>query len=368
MQSRLCRRRSAITFDLGAAGARACQLETRGAQPAVRDALEVDWPLNPDPDVEPTRDAACLARLAGQADFRGRNVALVLSPPDVRFLALRLPENALAQDEARVIEALTWEMSRETRDDLGEFEIRYWRLPQGHHLGLNVMATMTSSSAAAGWFDELRAQQLNLRRITVSPWALARLAARSWDHGETDLWGILDLGLRHATMTTLVGNVPTYIRTLSDSPGCWTTRLADRLDTSYDAADQLKRRHGIEPGTRGLRDSRHGGALLDAPDLPEVMFCLLKDPLEALASDVEKCFTYVLQNFTDLSVRRLVLAGGGAKLRGLAPYLGQKLGIAVETLGGNGADQQDSPAGVLGKVRPQAAACLGAAVLDLEGS
>ena len=358
MFSRFRLRNSAITFDVGAAGIRAHQMAARGSQLTRRDSLRLELlpaQLEEDQGLPPP-DYSRLARLVGQGNFTGNEIGLVLSPPEVRFCALRLPKNALAQPEQRVRQALAWEVAREMRADASELEVRYWQLPPGHHQGLNVMAVALP---------------------------MVHLASRMWTPAENELWGVLDLGFRRTTLTVVLGRVPAYIRSLPVSSDLWTRRLAEGFEVAHAGAERIKRMHGIQPGERGIRPPQPNQPLRGARDTPSVVFGLLREPLDDLTNQVNRCFSYVLQNFSDVSASRLLLAGGGAHLRGLAAYLELQLDVSVTPLasdaqaarGAPGPDREgEAPAEPPRWERPlpdttigpEAAATVGGALLGLE--
>ena len=385
MFSRFRLRNSAITFDVGAAGIRAHQMAARGSQLTRRDSLRLELlpaQLEEDQGLPPP-DYSRLARLVGQGNFTGNEIGLVLSPPEVRFCALRLPKNALAQPEQRVRQALAWEVAREMRADASELEVRYWQLPPGHHQGLNVMAVALPIKQALGWHELFARDRLRLRRIDVSPCALVHLASRMWTPAENELWGVLDLGFRRTTLTVVLGRVPAYIRSLPVSSDLWTRRLAEGFEVAHAGAERIKRMHGIQPGERGIRPPQPNQPLRGARDTPSVVFGLLREPLDDLTNQVNRCFSYVLQNFSDVSASRLLLAGGGAHLRGLAAYLELQLDVSVTPLasdaqaarGAPGPDREgEAPAEPPRWERPlpdttigpEAAATVGGALLGLE--
>ncbi len=379
MLSRFRSRNSAITFDLGTAGIRAFQLATRGGHLSTRDCLRLDLlpPHDRADDQPPPPDYSRLARLVGQGSFSGSDVALVLSPPEVRFCTLRLPKKALAQPETRIREALAWEVAREMRADAHQLEVRYWQLPPGHQQGLNVMAVALPIERALSWYELFARDRLRLRRIDVSPCALTHLACRMWTPATNELWGILDLGYRRATLTVVLGQVPTYIRLLSASSDSWTGRLAHAFEVAHAVAEQIKRAHGIRPVERGSRAPQPNQPWLHAEDVPSVVFGLLREPLDDLTHEIKKCFAYVLQNFRDVAASRLLLAGGGANLRGLASYLEHELGLRVAPLTNALAGQtparscQSEPLPWKRPlpdttVQPEAAAAVGGAIRDVE--
>jgi type IV pilus assembly protein PilM len=368
--SRFRSRNSAITFDVGAAGIRAFQVTARGSHVARRDSLRLDLLAGKHAAEGPAPDYGRLARLVGQGSFSGNDVALILSPPEVRFYALRLPKKALTQPENRLREALAWEVAREMRADAHALEVRHWPLPPGHQQGLNVMAVALPIERALEWYDLLGHEGLRLRRLDVSPCALVHLARRIWTPAENELWGVLDLGFRRATLTVVLGETPAYIRTLPTSCGQWTQRLAEAFEVESAEAEQIKRAHGIQPSDRGIRAARLDQALLKAQDIPNVIFGLLRESLDDLTREINLCFAYVVQNFRDANASRLLLAGGGAKLGGLAEYLEIQLGLPVMALSSDSpADPRPWERPLAGlKLEPEAAVALGGAILDAEAA
>lgn len=368
MVSWLHTRRSAITFDVGSAGLRACQLTRRGATPGLQDLLQLD--LMPTPEGEdlpaPLPDPALVARAVGQGRFCGSDVALVLSPPDVQFFPLRLPEQALRQEPEKLHQALRWEVAQQTRGAADELEVRAWPLPRGRTQDANLLAVATSAKAAAAWCDQLAAHGLHVRRIDVSPCALVRLATLAWSPAAQELWGVLDLGLRHATLTVVVGTTPAYVRTLTQTPHQWTCKLAKTFEVSYAVAEQLKREHALQPTERGFRPGPGAQNLLQSPELGGVLTNVLRDALQSLAAQVGRCFSYVMQGFPDQPVSRLLLAGGGAALGGLVPLLEAELGVPVAHLVETQADVPARPGHP--QLDARAAAVYGGALLDLEAA
>jgi type IV pilus assembly protein PilM len=369
MVSRLFTRRSAVTFDLGAAGIRACQFAQRGAVPQVCDvlALERGYAADADTPVLPPVDAGQLARLMGQGRFAGRDVALVVSPPEVQFYPMRLAEAVLSQPPARVIQALAWEVAHQSRTGPEELEVRYWQLPTPRGHEPNVMAVALARRLAEEWCTAAARQGLTLRRIDVSPCAVVKVACQFWQPAPTDLWGVLDLGLRHATLTVVLGTVPVYVRSMAVSAHQWTRQVAAAFEVPYAVAEQLKREHGVAATARGVRGSGGGHSLLHARDLGSALSSILSEPLRTLANDVARCFAYVMHAYPDGAVKRLYLAGGGSELRGLPALLQKELDIPVQRLARDADTPAANPLSPM-PLAPRGAAALGGALLDLEAA
>jgi len=104
---------------------------------------------------------------------------------------------------------------------------------------------------------------------------------------------------------------------------------------------------------------------------------LLREPLDDLVHEINKCFAYVMQNFPDVNPNRLLLAGGGAKLCGLAPWLQLQLGLSAAPLtNADGHDTANPPTQTRPSrwqrplahttIHPDTAAAVGGAILDLD--
>jgi Tfp pilus assembly PilM family ATPase len=377
---------SAVTLDVGAAGIRACQVRRRKGHLRLCDRLGHERPLPLEP-VEPNLpplEPVQLERLIARGNFQGRNIALVLSPPEIQFYPLRLPPALLAQPEERIQQAVKCEVAQESRNS-ADLEVRYWPLPAARSQQPNIMAAVTPAQTAAQWCDLAERCRLHLRRIDVTPCALVAAACRDVTPATGEIWGVLDLGLRHSVLTVVIGTVPAYVRVLSVSTHDWTCQLAQAFEIDYAVAEQLKREHGVgtpaaallspaaQPagGARGAaRTATSAGTLLNAADLPTAVSTILRRSLKTLTHEVGRCLSYVLQTYPDLTLSRLFLAGGGAAAHGLAAALEAALDVPVKViaLGPARPTGDERAGGPTADAPPEFAAAIGGALLDLENS
>jgi len=344
-------------FDVGAAGIRAAQAQTRGGQALIRDALRIDLPAATN-DTTESPDCGRLARILAQGRFRGAGVGLVLSTPEAQFHALQAPPGLLATSPEKVQEALRWEIARETRTEPEELEARYWRLPPGHREGLNVMGVSVSAPLMRQWAEAFAAQDLELRRVDTAPCALARAALRAAPPEARTVWSVVDLGHRRTTIVVLVGDTPVYVRAAAISSQDWTRRIAEAFQVSETEAEQIKREIGIQRAERGLRSSPGAGDPRLSRDLPGLVFNVLRESLDSLVQTVRMCLSYALESYADAAAERVVLVGGGVELPGLADYLAMFLDLDTRVL----STGPDAP----NRMDSVSAAAVGAALLDLE--
>lgn len=346
---------SAVVFDVGAASVRAAQVVRRGGRLHIRDRMSVAA------GSEQEIDVARLARLFGQADFSGSDVALCLSARQVGFHVLRLPDKVLQQPVEQIQDVIALEVAREARGDPSDWETRFWRLPTRG--GPNIAAAAVRRALLLQWDASFRQAGLSLRRVEVAPCALVRLATQQWAAGPADAWGVLDLGQRQTTLTVVVGATPSYVRGLRCTGDTLTRRLALAYQLEPAEAEELKRTHGVQAADDSADTPDPQRALRHVADLPLVNFHLLREALDGLVREIAACFSFALQGDGEVNVRRLVLAGGGARLRGLRDWLELQLGLPVVELS-TASGPWDAPSPE--SIEPDDAAALGAALLDLE--
>lgn len=340
-------RRSAVVFDVGAAGVRAVQASSVGGQHRLRDALCLRRPLVGEDGKTPTpaEVAGLAARMIGQGRFIGREVGLVLAPPDVHFHALRVADSLLNQPSAAVCEALAWEVAKELRAEATELEVRYWPLPPNHRQGLNVMSVSMARAQARGWVQHFADAGLGLRRIDVAPCTLLEFAQNAGQAPSQGLWVIIDLGLAKTHITVLIDQTPVYIRSIETRGDAWTREIAQSFDLEYAEAEALKRRHGLLSASGD-------------DDLRNALRRALNEPIEALIHETTLCCRYIGQSYVGRPVERVLLAGGGAHLPGLAERIQTVLDVPVAALRSD----------LIPAAQSELISCVGGALRDLEAA
>lgn len=360
---------SAVTFDVGRSGVRAAQVAARGRNRIAAETLRVELPAaairstDPNPPPDPQR----LARMLEQGRFRGEAIGLVLSPPDVHYHALRLPDAALRQPPERVHQALAWEVARETRTEPGELEVRYWLLPEGHREDVNVMAVAVRSAQANELARNAAGCGLRLKALTVSAPALVQSAGLLFEPEANDLWGILDLGMHRTQIIAVVGQTPVYVRSVAVSGDEWTRRLAEGFEASYAEAERIKRDYGISAESRLEPKPGRDEPLVLEEGVAAICHRLLQDSLQKLLRELNVCLSYVLQYYPRATPTRLILAGGGAELRGLDEYIETVSGVRTMVLRGAACERPGrGVGGVYADLTPGNAVAIGAGLLELE--
>lgn len=97
-----------------------------------------------------------------------------------------------------------------------------------------------------------------------------------------------------------------------------------RLELSYAEAERIKKAYGIpESGS---------GELIENKIAPGQLLSLLRPPAEKLAGEIERSFDFYREESSGMKVNKIILSGGGSRLKGLERFLSAGLGIEVERI------------------------------------
>lgn len=148
---------------------------------------------------------------------------------------------------------------------------------------------------------------LHVARVDLASFALLRAAARLDDQVEA----IVDIGAHATTVVIHREGEPLIVRTVPRGGAEITDTIAKRLDLSFEAAEDLKRRVGLLAG--------------QDPGVTDV----IAGAVRPLTNEIRSSFAYLTAGDQPARVERLGLTGGGCALPGLADVLSTDLGVEV---------------------------------------
>ncbi|MBK8915615.1 MAG: pilus assembly protein PilM [Phycisphaerales bacterium] len=311
-------------------------------------------------------------RLIEQGGFRGSEASVALKPPDVAFFPARLPDSVTTASRAQCLTVLRFEAARQAQCPPDALEVDFWPLPPGNRMGNNVLIVSVQQSVVERWTDFCAAIGLRLTRVDVAPCAFTRLMQRRAAEGGAEdraLWGILDMGHAHATLTIGMGVTAVYVRPISITGATYTQAICGALSIDFPTAEMLKRRYAPRPAAVALQtasspaeEAPRGQRWTDAMgELATALEPVLRNRHKALAVEVERAFSYVMESYPDAPAGALFLCGGGARLAGLGESLSDALGVQAALL-------DPAQAGVRspGESLAGVATCVGLALGDFE--
>ncbi len=334
--------RSLVAVDRGSSSLRAIQLTRSRDGVRVVHWLNLEQPLSGPEDAPSestvTKRTPSLSSTAGLDQFDSRRAGLLMGSSEVEYCLLTVPEAVWKQDPSVLVQAIRWEVGRQLSRPIEDAELGAWPLPAPMGGGANAMAVAASRTAVSAALESLGADPCECEWVEPAAPAVIRACRSSAQNSQGEIWGVLDLGFSAHRLYAAVESVPVFARQVRGSGKAWTELIATGLRTDSRVAEYYKRKCGVSADGAGCRTLM--GAI-DRPDqdaMPGVLLSLLKTSLGEMLADIERAFSFVMEQYPRRQAGSLVLVGGGARMPGLPEWIARELGIPV-TLA--------SPSGVL---------------------
>ena len=352
------RDQAVVSVEITSSGVRALKLGSEGSRRVL---LGYEWRPLPPPDA---RDARCtaldgaireIAALAGGDDVELR---VVVEGRGLLLRNLQLPP--MPREEIAAAVRFRWtELSQDPIDrvclDIASYGSQ-----------VNRGAPRTEVLLAAMGRDELDAILQTFARAglvprAVIPYGVALATLPRGEHNPERLQLVLDIGGARTTLALVKGNRLVMAREFDLGGHTFSHALKRELGVSADEAEKLKIVHGLPQ----VGDPVEAGT--DPSDIASILNTL-RPVAERLVAEVKRSVAFTQEERGERPIARILLAGGGAQLRGLDRVLAEELDAPVEQWRpldpGNSVDPAPVPGG--GRCAVPAAAfwsatCLGGA-------
>src|SRR5690606_8627481 len=186
--------------------------------------------------------------------------------------------------------------------------------------GMRVLACATHKARVKGLLDVLDRQGAEPRALlaapAIYPWVIERLEAAA-----SASLAILDVGHERTDLCVIAGGRAAFARTLARGGRLLTDAIARTWQLGAEQAEQAKHQDGFVA-------SRAEPAVSEA--WRRIDECL-RPELGALARELRQSLAGCRAK-AGVTVDRILLVGGGSRLRGLPSFLAEELGIRVDRL------------------------------------
>ena len=307
-----------IGVDIGSSAVRAAELALGGGPPSLVRIAQVPLPPGAvengevrDPDVV----AESLRELWGKGRFKARDVVLGVGNQRVVVREVTLPW--LAPKEMR--ESLPYQVQEfvpiPVEDAVLDYQIVEELQQDGKH-----MARMLLVAAQKVMIQQIvraaEAAKLKPVGLDLIPFAIMR-SVGSLDGGALDEdvgdEVVIDIGADITSICVHSGGLPRFVRILPSGGRDITQAVARTLSLSDEEAERLKRGRGDEA---------------DAAMTEEVMR-VAAGRGSSFVDEIRSSLDFYQSQMPGASVGRVLVTGGGSKLRGLLPLLDERLAPGV---------------------------------------
>ena len=291
------------------------------------------------------QDTFCdlLPRALQSNGFAGRQAVATLPSDIVDVRTLTLPGSG--EDMQKM---LRWEAESYLTYDISEAVVDHVVLGEtttGKERHAEVLVASARKETVEKFMRMTRRAGLVVDAIEIVPTALCRLMGCCPDYDGSTPLAAVDIGRTTTTAIVVKGNELRLSRQILQGGSRLTKLIAQGLEMSVEDAEALKHEHGlginaqappqISIGNDPMLESSPGGAVVISQEkIASVMRDLTRPAVEQLAQEAQKFLRYFTMQAHGASIKRVMLTGGGALLKGLDVFLAQQLGLEVVVLAG----------------------------------
>ncbi|MFA6047194.1 MAG: type IV pilus assembly protein PilM [Parcubacteria group bacterium] len=298
-----------IAVDISDIRVRILELEKNGSTDRIRSFSMDNIPAGMIDDgriLEKEKVAEIIKKAVKNADPKKISTKKVICslPESKAFLRIiNIPK--VSEEEAH--EAVKWELEANIplTSDQVYFDWQFLKEKEGKQ---EVLTVAVSKEIVDDTVSVLSAAGLEVYGLEVESIACARsLIAK--EIKDEDISMIVDMGTKKTSLIIVEGTTPCFTSSIPFSSEAILEIIVGKMNISREEAEKLKSGQGIE---FSLEDSS--------------VFSVVKPLLESLAMEIEKTTDfYKSMSKESGDIRRIILCGSGANLRGIVPYLASRL-------------------------------------------
>lgn len=253
---------------------------------------------------------------SGPKKIRTRKVICSLPESKAFLRIINVPK--INEDEAA--EALKWEIEASiplTADQV-YFDWQFLGESEGKQ---NILTVAVAREVVDDLMEVLTLTGLDAYSLELESIACVRsLISKLSPKEEVTL--TVDIGARRTSFIIAEGNIPYFTSSVPFSSEVLTDIIAKEMGVSKSEAEKIKINRGIENSLAMYN-------LFNQTNNP--IFNIIKPFLENLSQEIEKSIDFYLTiSKNKPEIKKIILCGGGADLKGLVAYLTTRLGKEVE--------------------------------------
>jgi len=299
-----------VGVDIGSGSLRAVEvMDAAGSKPSVIRYHEVALPegaVASGEVVELNTVASALRSLWTSGGFKSRDVVLGMGNQRVLARDLTVPKMSLDQ----IREALPFQVQDLLLVPVADAILDFYPISEGVGENGPVVNGLLVAAVKQAVLANVRAAELaglNPVGVDLIPFALSRVHLRGLAARGTI--ALIDVGSTTTSVIIAINGVPQFVRIIPAGGNDITRALATRLEVSPDQAEQIKR--GLGLSAAGV-----------APEHRVALEAIFESANQLLTS-LRNTLSYFVNARQQEGIGRIVLSGGGAKLRGFDAALSE---------------------------------------------
>ncbi len=303
-----------LVVDIGASAVRVCELAKTKTGYEITRFAQSEYNADPSMEEEQRKElrVEALRQAFKAAKFKRGKVILGVPGQSVFTRCRALPP----VPEYKVNQIVRYEIQQQIPFGLDQIAMDYQVLSRTEQGGYDVMMAAIKVDVVEKHIEPLTPLKCSVSSVEVLP-----LAAYNWvkhqkgfgDQGECV--ALIDIGASTTDIVIERGGQFRFTRPLNLAGNDITKALAGAFNMDFESAERIKRERAFAPTGDPKRDGKGG----------EVIGRIL----ERLAGEIQRSFSYFRSQPGGGQVNRVLLTGGGARLKNIVPFLRQRLDVDV---------------------------------------
>ncbi|MBI3610662.1 MAG: type IV pilus assembly protein PilM [Nitrospirae bacterium] len=340
-------------LDIGSSAIKVVQLrETRRGYHLEKFGIK---PLAPEMIVDGTvmdagRVVDTLKELLAEQKIKLKDAAISISGHSVIVKKINLP----AMTEEELEESIKWEAEQYIPFDINDVNIDFHILGtaegQDRQPQMSVLLIAAKKDKLNEYTSVVAEAGLTPLVVDVDAFTIENMYGVNYDIQENEAVALVNIGASVMNINILKGGMSAFTRDISIGGNRYTEMIQKELNLGYSDAEKAKMTENPEAVN------------------PEALSAVINAVHAEVAGEVARSIDYFKTTSMQENIDKVVLCGGAANMKGMAAFLGERLGVAVELANPFSRIEIDKKAfdpEQLREVAPQAAVGVGLAIRKL---
>jgi type IV pilus assembly protein PilM len=245
--------------------------------------------------------------------IKTKNVAAAVSGHSVIVKKVSLP--VMTREE--LDEQIRWEAEQYIPFDVNEVNLDFQILDaadgQGH---MEVLLVAAKKDLIDDYVQVITEAGLMPVAIDVAAFAVENAFEANYDLKNAGTIALVNIGAQVVNINIVSNGVPSFTRDITTAGNQYTEEIQKALSISFDEAERIKL------GGRG-----------DGQDVvPREVEQAMQTVTETVIGEISRSLDFFAATSADSRIQKVYLAGGAARVSGLAAAFQERTGLAVETL------------------------------------
>jgi len=309
------RQKSLLGLDIGSGAIKLVQLDQTGegyslqrfGVRALDSELIVDGTI-----MDAGRVVAVIRELLEEQGVQGKEVAFSVSGHSVIVKKIQLP----LTPEEELEESIKWEAEQYIPFDINDVNIDFHILEGGDEQGLkdqmDVLLVAVKKEKLTEYTALVMEAGLQPVIVDVDAFTLENMFDINYEVMEGEVVALVDIGASVMNINIVKGGTFAFTRDISIGGNRYTETIQREFNVTFEQAEMAKRGESVE----GI-DS-------------DALFNIIGLLNDKISSEISRSFDYFRATSTNENIDRILLSGGGAKVKGLLDFLSEKSGLPVE--------------------------------------